>query len=54
MAAADALSRAPPYKDRALGSSGCCFANINAILTTSIDYQQLASDQTASEEILNY
>ena len=50
---ADTLSRAPPKDDGILGDSGCFFANINAVLTPSINYEQLGSDQAVPEEILN-
>ena len=51
---ADALSRAPPNLDDAVTPTDCFFSNINAVLTPTIDYEKLAGDQTASEEISHY
>ena len=51
---ADALSRAPLTCDETSIPTGCFYSNINAVLTPTVDYKQLATDQTTSEEILNY
>ena len=34
--------------------TNCFYSNINAILTPSINYEQMANDQVTSEEILHY
>merc|ERR1712228_409981 len=49
---ADALSRAPPSPSEI--PTGSFFSGINAVLTPSINYKQLAEDQSLSEEIQNY
>lgn len=49
----DALSRAPSSPVDSAIPSGSFFLGINALLAPSINYQQLADDQTGSEEIQN-